>query len=118
MVAGDLAIRGSLVQTLGAAGYEVSTAPGFAAAPGEKLPRPDLLILDGAPPPEKAREMIGRIRETYVQVRILVISPDLSPESLKEADLLGAESVVTKPLNHAKLLAGVRTLLRRRPAVY
>ena len=118
VVDGNAAIRASLARILGGAGYQVFTATEFEEAEGRISQRPDLLILDLEGHREKARDMIGKLRAARPEMRILALASDLNPQSLKEADLLGAQSVLTKPLNVSTVLSGVRTLLRKRPAVY
>ena len=118
VVDGNAAIRASLARILGGAGYQVFTATEFEEAEGRISQRPDVLILDLEGHREKARDMIGKLRAARPEMRILALASDLNQQSLKEADLLGAQSVLTKPLNVSTVLSGVRTLLRKRPAVY
>ncbi len=95
----DAAIRYRLAHMLRGAGYDVLTA--------EKGPEPDLVIAD-----------LALIRNVRPRLKLIAIAPALSPDALREADLLGAQAVLTKPLTTEKVLPRVRKLLERRPAVY
>ncbi len=112
------AIRSALGRILEGNGYQVIAAREFEEIGVQSAHRLALLILDVEAPKDKALEMLARIRETNPQLRIMVIAADLNPQALKKADLLGAQSVLMKPLNADKVLTSVRTLLRKRPAVY
>ena len=114
----DAATRGAIARTLEAAGFQViesreSQQDGF--RPPEKV---DLLVLDIVMAAEKALALIAGIKETSPQLRILAITPNLDPAVLKDADLLGAQSVVSRPFDGAKLVGSARTLLRKKSAVY
>ena len=58
------------------------------------------------------------IRDLHQQVKTLALVDALSAEELKAADLLGAQAVLVTPLTAQTAVDRVRTLLRRRPAVY
>jgi uncharacterized protein (TIGR03437 family) len=109
VVDGDTASGNRLARILGGAGYQVSTV---ANAP------PDLAILDLGMPQEESLEKVRALRKAYPQLKIMAMSRVFGPEALRAADLLGAQAVLTKPLNAATVLKRVSTLLQRRPAVY
>jgi hypothetical protein len=48
----------------------------------------------------------------------MTMSQASDPDALRAADLLGAQAVLTQPLNAVKIRSRVRTLLEIRPAVY
>jgi len=106
----DPAIRRRLARILAAAGYEVATA--------QATQRPDLVILNLEAPGDNAVDRLAALREARPRLRTLAISSALDPTVLRQADLWGAQAIVTKPLGAANVLARVRTLLEMRAAVY
>jgi DNA-binding response OmpR family regulator len=119
VVATDLAVRRSLSAMLAGAGYDVLTVQdGSGAVSLAQEHNFDLVITDLSRPPEASAEMMRAIRDAQLLVKTLAIADVLSPEALKAADLLGAQGVVTIPLAAQNVVARVRELLQRRPAVY
>jgi uncharacterized protein (TIGR03437 family) len=119
VAASDLALRRRLTAILTQAGYDVFGASDRAQAAGlAQVRNVDLVIADLALPPAESADMMRAIRDAHQQVKTLAIVDALSPEELKAADLLGAQGVLVKPLTAQSALDRVRTLLRRRPAVY
>jgi CheY-like chemotaxis protein len=119
VVATDLAVRRSLSAMLAGAGYDVLTVQdGSGAVSLAQEHNFDLVITDLSRPPEASAEMMRAIRDAQLLVKTLAIADVLSPEALKAADLLGAQGVVTIPLAAQNVVARVRALLQRRPAVY
>jgi len=118
IAARDLAVRRPLLALLSAAGYDV-----FAAGEGEEAVRlagnrnVDLVIADLTLPEEERTAMMRAIRGAHPLARILAVG-ELGPDSLKAADLLGAQAVVSRPLTAQRVMPRVRELLLRRPAVY
>jgi DNA-binding response OmpR family regulator len=62
--------------------------------------------------------MVGAIRQAHPQVKTVAVAQTFSSGALKAADLLGAQAVLTKPVEAQLLLQRVHSLLRRRPARY
>ena len=119
VAASDLALRRRLSAILTQAGYDVFGASDAAHAIGLAHDRNvDLVIADLALPPAESAETMRAIRDVHQQVKTLAIVDALSAEELKAADLLGAQAVLVKPLTAQSAVDRVRTLLRRRPAVY
>lgn len=103
----DPAALAALRRILSSGGYEV-------VAEGADGPPPDLVIADLVTPHEEA----GRLRETHPQLRIMALGADLDPATLREASMLGAQSVLTKPLLPTKVLRQVQAFLWKKTAVY
>jgi uncharacterized protein (TIGR03437 family) len=119
VVSEDAAIRRRLSAMLTAAGYDLFTASEVTQATRLGQDRNvDLLIADLSLPPLDRAELAQAIREAHPQVKMLAISAALNAETVKTADLLGAQAVVARPLSAQTLMARVRALLQRRPAVY
>ena len=119
VVTGDFALRRQLAAILTGAGYEVLAAQGGPQAIGlAQDHNVDLVLADLAAPSEKGSEMMRAIRAARLQVKTAAIAGGLSADVLKAADLMGAQAVLTRPLVSQAVLARVRTLLLRRPAVY
>jgi uncharacterized protein (TIGR03437 family) len=109
LIDNDAAARNRLTRILGGAGYQVLTAA---------KAQPDLAIVDLAMRGEGLLETIRTLRDADPQVKIIALSVDLGPDTLRTADILGSQAVLVKPLNAVTLLARVRTVLQRRPAAY
>lgn len=114
----DAIARRRLTGILRAAGYQVSTARANGEDRVQIIEQPDLLIFDLAMPDEEKTETIRTLRQTFPRVRIMATSSLFDSEALKQADILGAQAVLKKPLSTAKVLSSVRKLLERRAAVY
>lgn len=118
-VSGDPAIRRRFAAILGGAGYDVWTArDGREALELSQAHNVDLVIADLALPPKDNLEMVGGIRQAHQQVKTVAVAQTFSSGALKAADLLGAQAVLTKPVEAQLLLQRVRSLLLRRPARY
>jgi uncharacterized protein (TIGR03437 family) len=115
----DIVIRRRLARILGAAGYLVSTEWNGHEEPNAlATEQPDLVIVDLGMPPQETSDVIRTLRKTHPQLRIMTMSQASDPDALRAADLLGAQAVLTQPLNAVKIRSRVRTLLEIRPAVY
>jgi DNA-binding response OmpR family regulator len=108
----DAASRSRLRRILQAAGYEVIAAPD-ARAGAHQI---DLVISSVAMP--NAEEMIQALRAERRQLKIIATAAALDANTLRAADLLGAQAVLTKPFVAATVLQRVRELLRALPAPY
>jgi two-component system KDP operon response regulator KdpE len=102
--------------TLGARGYEVTTAAdGRAALDAATRTHPDLVVLDLGMPGLSGVEVIQALRG-WTTVPILVVSGRTESWDKVEALDAGADDYVTKPFAADELLARIRALTRRQPA--
>lgn len=98
-------------------GYEVITArSGQEALDQIQKEMPDLIILDLVMQEMSGLEVCRQVRE-FASVPILVLSAKGSEHDKVTALDLGADDYVTKPFSMDELLARVRAVLRRIPAV-
>ena len=114
----DAGNAASLGSALKKSGYQLVVAKGLDEVGSHAEQLQDLLILDVDSPVEQASEMLAKLKATNPLMRTIVIAGDLGPQTLKQADLLGAQAVLSRPLDSDKAVATVRRLLRRRTAVY
>jgi two-component system KDP operon response regulator KdpE len=113
----DPQILRALRITLTARGYEVITArDGKEAISAAIDEHPDLVVLDLGMPGLTGIEVIEALRG-WTEIPILVVSG--RSESFDKVDALdaGADDYVTKPFAADELLARIRALSRRTPAV-
>jgi uncharacterized protein (TIGR03437 family) len=119
VVASHPALGRRLSAILTGAGYDVLAAPDASQAEdAARRHNVDLVISDLARPGDENRQMMTDIRALRLQVRTLAFADSLNDETLKAADLLGAQGVLTRGLTAQVMLEKVRALLRRKPAVY
>jgi DNA-binding response OmpR family regulator len=71
---------------------------------------PDLVLLDLGMPYVDGYELIGQMKARR-EVRIVVVTADSSPEAEARALALGAQTVFTKPIDAAHLVAEITGLL-------
>jgi two-component system KDP operon response regulator KdpE len=104
----------ALRPALSAAGYDVATADGGAAALAHLAGEPcDVVILDLGLPDMDGKDVIAHIRE-WSDVPIVVLSArDLETEKIAALDL-GADDFVNKPFGVGELLARIRASVRGR----
>ena len=103
--------------TLTARGYEVVTASdGKAALDAAIASHPDVVVLDLGMPGLTGIEVIEALRG-WTQIPVLVVSGRSESWDKVEALDAGADDYVTKPFSADELLARIRALARRTPAV-
>ncbi len=73
---------------------------------------PDLVVLDVSMPPPDGFEVLRRIRENSPVPILMLTVHDGTLEKVRALDL-GADDYLTKPFDHAELLARLRALARR-----
>ena len=120
IVDGDARTRAALAATLERAGYATQQAgtseEAWRAAAGR---RPALVILETHLPDGSGYEMCRELRERYGEpLPIVFVSATRTEESDQVAGLLlGADDYLAKPVRPDRLLARIRRLVARRPAV-
>jgi response regulator RpfG family c-di-GMP phosphodiesterase/signal transduction histidine kinase len=108
-----------LEQLLDAAGYSnvLSTRDARAVAALCASWRPDLVLLDLHMPHLSGFEVLAAIADQLgepVNLPVLVLTADATPDARRRALSQGARDFVTKPLDHAEVLLRVRNLLHTR----
>ena len=117
VVEDDKNILDLILMRLGIAGYGASLArDGAEALESIRLSRPDAVILDIGLPKLDGLDVLRQLRakSTTAALPILVLTARNSPEDVKTALALGAHDFMTKPFDHAQLLARLSRLLRAR----
>ncbi|MEZ5401535.1 MAG: hypothetical protein R2729_17820 [Bryobacteraceae bacterium] len=118
LLAGAPSTMAGLARMLENNGYRIVLSGGLEDAVSRAGQHPDLLIVDADVPFGRALEALPAMRAANPFLRTLAVVGDRSPETLRRADLLDAQGVLTKPVAAGKALPLVQRMLRRRPAVY
>ena len=107
-------LRENIATALNDAGYQVSTdyRDGMKAVLGFA---PDAVVLGAYPPQLDCCDLLSEIKgsEHTQNIRVVMISPGGSPERTRGLDL-GADDVLSLPLDSHELLARVRSQLRNK----
>ena len=106
----DPAARAWLQRLLRGAGYQVVDALAHQAA--------DLAIIGLSLPERQRTALLRDLQALRPRMKIAVIAPLAGAESLRAADLMGAQAVFTRPLASAVVLGRVKELLRPHPVPY
>jgi DNA-binding response OmpR family regulator len=98
-------------------GYEVSTA-----ADGQEAVdaldgagpdgQPDLILLDAMMPRMSGLDVLRRLRDEGSETPILIVSAHREVETLNQAENLGANACVAKPIDFEDLLGRIATLTK------
>ena len=78
------------------------------------MKRPDLVVIDLVMPGQEGIETIRALRRKVPHIGIIAISGAFGGQFLKLAGMLGADTVVHKPVTAETLLAKVAGVLDRR----
>src|SRR5437773_10566687 len=117
VVESDDALRDQIVAVLSGAGYEVSTdyREGMKAVLAFN---PDAVILGANPPQLDCCDLLSEIKgsERTQNIRVLMISPGGSGERTRGLDL-GADDVLSLPVDPNELLSRVRLQLRSKRTI-
>ncbi len=113
----DPALLRGLTDNFQGRGYHVRTAcdgrAGLDAALGDP---PDLILLDIMLPKVNGFEICRRVRESKLDMPIIMLTAKGQEEDIVRGLNLGADDYLTKPFNIRELVARVSALLRRRQA--
>jgi CheY-like chemotaxis protein len=96
-------------------GYEVATAADGQEAV-EALDgagpegQPDLILLDAMMPRMSGLDVLRRLREEGSETPVLIVSAHREVETLNEAESLGANACVAKPIDFEDLLGRIAKL--------
>jgi PAS domain S-box-containing protein len=111
----EVEVRGFLRDVLTRGGYEVIEAVnGKEAIEQARAGLVDLVITDLVMPEQEGLETIQALRQDVPGAGIIAISGAFGGQFLKPAQLLGANAVLSKPINPELLLATVAEVLVRR----
>jgi PAS domain S-box-containing protein len=111
----EAAVRGFLTAVLQQGGYEVSEAAnGQEALEQARAGQIDLVITDIVMPEQEGIETIRALRRDAPGIGIIAISGAFEGRFLKLAQMLGANAVLSKPVNAELLLAKVAEVLKSR----
>lgn len=114
VVEDDPEIQQYLSEFLRDNGFEVDTASdGKQALDQLKKLLPDLVILDLGLPIIPGEEVAARIRESYDDLPIIILSAQDSTRSVLKGFNLGADDYVPKPFVADELLARIRARLKK-----
>ena len=98
-------------------GYEVSTAADGQEVvetlaetdPGQE---PDLILLDAMMPRMSGLDVLRKLRDEGSETPILIVSAHREVETLNQAENLGANACVAKPIDFEDLLARIADLTK------
>jgi DNA-binding NtrC family response regulator len=106
-------------RVLEAEGCEVLLAGSVAEAlPVVAAQSPGLLLVDVKMPVHDGMYLMRRLKDDGVVIPVVVMSGYSTPETIREAERLGAVAFIAKPFTPDELLETVRPVIRRliRPA--
>jgi CheY-like chemotaxis protein len=116
IVEDDAIIRDMLVQMMRQEGYDTYEAEdGKEALKIVDSRKPNLVITDLLMPEKEGLELIQEVRKKDKKIKIVAISGGSrlidADQSLKTAQLIGADRVCKKPLNRTKFIQDMRELI-------
>jgi CheY-like chemotaxis protein len=96
-------------------GYEVSTAADGqevveALADAGPNQQPDLILLDAMMPRMSGLDVLRTLRDEGSETPILIVSAHREEETLNQAESLGANACVAKPIDFEDLLGRIASL--------
>jgi CheY-like chemotaxis protein len=96
-------------------GYEVSTAADGqevveALAESDPGQQPDLILLDAMMPRMSGLDVLRTLRDEGSETPILIVSAHREEETLNQAEVLGANACVAKPIDFEDLLGRIASL--------
>jgi CheY-like chemotaxis protein len=101
-----------LEKRLRIAGYDVVTAADGveALAALEDAPSPDVILLDAMMPRKSGIDALREIRASGNSTPVLIVSAHRGSEELREAESMGANGTLTKPIDWDALLGKIAEL--------
>ena len=118
LIEAEPAARNLLRKFLAGAGYDVFAAADDRQAFEYSTAHPIDLVISDLGAAADRRETLRRMQTQRTQLKIMVTALSPSPGTLRAADLLGAQALLTRPLTAPVVLQRVRELLRARPMPY
>jgi uncharacterized protein (TIGR03437 family) len=112
------AARNWLARVLAHAGYEVFTAENDAEALRQADEHPIDLVIVSIQAGEDKLAAVQALRAERPQLRVVAVAGKIGPATLRTVDLLGAQAVLTKPMDRGSVLRRVRGVLQIRPVSY
>lgn len=112
----DLGVSEFLVNILTEHGYQVHTETHGAA--GLKLVdqvEPDVVLLDLYLPDIKGETICRQIKDTYPEIKVIMITAKDTPEQIAKGLDLGADDYLPKPIAPEELIARLKARLRNTP---
>jgi DNA-binding response OmpR family regulator len=96
-------------------GYEVSTAADGqevveALAETDPGQEPDLILLDAMMPRMSGLDVLRILRDEGSETPILIVSAHREEETLNQAEVLGANACIAKPIDFEDLLGRIASL--------
>ncbi|MEZ4427943.1 MAG: sigma-54 dependent transcriptional regulator [Nannocystaceae bacterium] len=111
----ESAARSALTEMLRDEGYEVrSAADGFKALGKVEVWVPDVVITDVKMPALGGIELMGKLRERFPDIAVIVMTGFGSVEGAVEAMHLGADDYLSKPVHFPQLLMVLQRVLQHR----
>ncbi|MBP9721632.1 MAG: response regulator [Gammaproteobacteria bacterium] len=103
-------IKQALIQDCHAVDWMTDGASGLAALENEPF---DICILDLGLPKKNGLEVLRKSRQEKINVRIIILTAQDSPQDKVAGLDYGADDYLTKPFDIAELLARIRAIQRR-----
>lgn len=114
VVEDDKGIRALMEDALADAGYEpLQARNGLEALDILEAKHVDLIILDVMMPKMDGYELLKQIRETGMDMPVLMVTAKQTLADKKKGFLLGADDYMVKPFEEEEMLLRVSALLRR-----
>lgn len=121
VVEDEMSILKNISITLEEQGWSVKTAsslPSLSNLITNKAVYPNVIVLDRMLGGDDSSSIIGKIKATFVDTKILILSAiDTGTEKAKLLDL-GADDYLAKPYSSQELVARIKALLRRSTLVH
>ncbi len=114
----DLANRNWFGGVLTRAGYKVITARNDREAAAHASEHAIDLVISSVSSSPGRLETIHTIQAGSPPFKLITTAAALGPDTLRAADLLGAQAIFTKPMSAKAVVRRVRELLRPRPVPY